>query len=228
MIAGKSRRRISPFFVASVLLHVGVVAALARFALPAEDVGKDVKGLPILVTIIASAPSDAMPATGGERAPADTAIPEEAAPLPIGKPRRTPDAPVPVLTSPEPLLRAEGEEGEGVEAESLTTASLSGAPAQQGGPVGVVADDYLIRLHGWLSRHKDYPRRARARRDEGVVVLQFFVAADGRVTESRVDRTSGNALLDEAALAMLTRASPVPVPPDGPVSLVIPVEFQLR
>ena len=45
-----------------------------------------------------------------------------------------------------------------------------------------------------------YPKRARKRGYEGTVLLQVLVNRQGRVDELRVDRTSGHAMLDHAAL----------------------------
>jgi len=79
-----------------------------------------------------------------------------------------------------------------------------------------------------LERHKRYPASARARRIEGVVQLAFGLDASGGVTTVRVARSSGSPDLDEAALAMVRRASPLPAPPAGPTTVTVPVRFDLR
>jgi periplasmic protein TonB len=45
-----------------------------------------------------------------------------------------------------------------------------------------------------------YPRRALERRVEGAVVCRITVACDGSVVEVKVDKSSGSALLDRAAM----------------------------
>jgi protein TonB len=84
----------------------------------------------------------------------------------------------------------------------------------------------------WLNRHKRYPSGAKSRREEGSVQVSFTIDASGRVTGSRVVRSSGSPDLDRAALDMVQRASPVPAPPKeiarSRMSLNVPVMFNLR
>ena len=85
------------------------------------------------------------------------------------------------------------------------------------------------RLSAWLNRHKRYPRGAKSRREEGVVSVSFAISASGDVLSARVSRSSGNSELDQAALDMLRRASPVPAPPPGVArKIAVPVQFNLR
>lgn len=50
-----------------------------------------------------------------------------------------------------------------------------------------------------------YPERARERGEEGTVGLRLLIGADGATREVRVHHSSGNRLLDEAALAAARR-----------------------
>lgn len=59
-----------------------------------------------------------------------------------------------------------------------------------------------------LSRHKRFPDDAR--RARGVVRITFTVLEDGSVTGIAVAESSGNAVLDRAAVAMVRRAEPFP------------------
>lgn len=88
------------------------------------------------------------------------------------------------------------------------------------------------RVLSWLNRHKRYPASARSRRQEGLVQVAFTVDKGGRVTSSRVSRSSGIPALDQAALEMVRKASPVPAPPPeiaaSALRLAVPVDFSLR
>lgn len=88
------------------------------------------------------------------------------------------------------------------------------------------------RVLSWLNRHKRYPASAKSKRQEGLVQVAFTVDQGGRVTSSRVARSSGIPALDEAALDMVRRASPVPAPPPeiatSSMKLAVPVDFSLR
>ena len=85
------------------------------------------------------------------------------------------------------------------------------------------------RLSAWLNRHKRYPRGAKSRGEEGVVSVSFAINEAGVVLSARISRSSGNSELDQAALDMLHRASPVPPPPPGVSGkIAVPVQFNLR
>lgn len=82
-----------------------------------------------------------------------------------------------------------------------------------------------------LEKHRRYPARARAARQQGVVHVSFRMNRQGQVLSSSVLRSSGHAALDQAAIDTLRRAQPLPrIPDDRPdvVELTIPVEFFTR
>ncbi len=93
-------------------------------------------------------------------------------------------------------------------------------------------EHYYARLRHWLERHKHYPVRARAMRQEGVVQLQFTLNRGGDVQSHRLMRSSGHALLDKAALQALADASPLPAIPDAlgvtELTVTVPFGFRLR
>ena len=83
----------------------------------------------------------------------------------------------------------------------------------------------------WLARHKAYPVQEKKAKHQGVVTLEFAIERSGRVLSARVKNGSGYPALDQAALDMVARASPVPAIPDAlareRLSLAIPIEFSL-
>lgn len=106
----------------------------------------------------------------------------------------------------------------------------SGETASAGGTPGPSAD-YMARLSAWLEKHKQYPRRAQRRRQEGTALLQFVIDREGRVIEYRIRESSGHEILDEEVAAMIERAQPLPgFPDDMPrarLELVVPIQFLL-
>jgi protein TonB len=50
---------------------------------------------------------------------------------------------------------------------------------------------------------RDYPRAARAARDEGIAVVRFTVGADGRARDCRVATSSGHAELDAVTCRLI-------------------------
>ncbi|TIW04779.1 MAG: energy transducer TonB, partial [Mesorhizobium sp.] len=86
------------------------------------------------------------------------------------------------------------------------------------------------KLRAWLNRHKRYPTSAKARRAEGNVLVTFTVDASGRVLSARLARSSGDADLDRAGLAIVQGAT-VPAPPPelgARLSRTAPFFFSVR
>ena len=83
-----------------------------------------------------------------------------------------------------------------------------------------------------LERNKRYPPAAQSRREQGVAQLFFSLDRQGRLIESRVVRSSGAALLDQEALALLRRAQPFPPPPPqltgDRVGVTVPIRFNIK
>jgi protein TonB len=100
--------------------------------------------------------------------------------------------------------------------------------------LGADRDDvqrYLAALMRQLHRYKSYPSALKRDKVEGHVVVQFTLNAGGQIVASRVERSSGHAGLDQAALQMLARANPLPAIPDSmnrtELTLSVPVEYSL-
>jgi len=91
---------------------------------------------------------------------------------------------------------------------------------------------YLARVRKRLAASKKYPPAARAQKLEGVALVVFLLAPDGRVLSSRLARSSGHTVLDEEVMALLRRVSPLPPRPQGlpqdNLSLTVPIQFSLR
>lgn len=147
-------------------------------------------------------PSRPLPFT--PRQPLTTAPPPPTvSPLPAPPPAQTAPAPAvePVRAAPEP------------------------AAAQSPNP----SPEFLRRVLAALEQVRRYPPAAKARREEGVVVLVFSMNRSGRVTAAQVQKSSGSASLDRAALEAVRRARLPAVPAEytDPLQLVLPVEFSL-
>ena len=92
--------------------------------------------------------------------------------------------------------------------------------------------NYYSELGSWLAKHKQYPRRARQRKQEGSALLYFIVDRNGRILEHSIAESSGYKLLDKEVSAMLKRAEPLPEMPDlmyqAKLEITVPIEFSLR
>lgn len=63
----------------------------------------------------------------------------------------------------------------------------------------------------------EYPRVALMREEQGTIVVSVSVTADGKVTDVKVDKSSGHKSLDKAAIAALTTCKFKPGTKDGKV-----------
>jgi len=100
-----------------------------------------------------------------------------------------------------------------------------------GGIPGAEADYYAL-LQAWLEKHKQYPRRARLRRQQGTAILAFVMTREGLVVEHDIARSSGYHLLDKEAQAMIERAQPLPAMPEymqqAQLEVSVPIKFFLN
>jgi periplasmic protein TonB len=112
-----------------------------------------------------------------------------------------------------------------------STAALSPSPGSATSPANLQIT-WSKALVAHLNRFKRYPDAARARGVQGEVSVTFTIDRTGHVVASHVVRSSGSTTLDEEALAVLHRASPLPRPPaqlaGAMLNLTIPIQFKIR
>ncbi len=81
-----------------------------------------------------------------------------------------------------------------------------------------------------LDRHKRYPAERLQKTAE--IVVNFSLDRTGRVISTSIVKGSGDAVFDEAALAMVRRSDPVPQPPpavaDEGLNFTLPVIFKVK
>jgi len=87
-------------------------------------------------------------------------------------------------------------------------------------------------LYAHLNRFKHYPQDAKDEHRQGTALLSFTLDRDGKVLDFFLVRSSGDSSLDKEVLAMIERASPLPIPPpeveEPNLHLVVPIQFSLR
>ena len=91
-------------------------------------------------------------------------------------------------------------------------------------PQGPRLEDRLLLIRERIQAALVYPPLARLRRLEGVALVRFAIAADGRPRELAVAGSTGHAILDRAALAAVEAAAPLPWVYGR---LEVPVRFEL-
>jgi protein TonB len=172
-------------------------------------------------------------------------VPEE--PAPPEPPPEPPPLPVPAAAMPEPetgpaeafIITEEIQpetEKPFVPAASpaAPVAAVSGAPGRAGPEASrnaALAETYVRRNFAYIQRRiRDrlvYPSEARRAGIQGVAEIGFTVHLDGTVSAVTIRVSSGQELLDQAALAAIHAAAPFP-PPPAQARLAIPVSFRLR
>ncbi|WP_193367136.1 energy transducer TonB family protein [Pelagibius marinus] len=105
----------------------------------------------------------------------------------------------------------------GTNGKAGTGATAAAGTGKSSGGGGTPGDyiDYKQRIMSWLERHKEYPRRAKLRRQEGAAHLVIAVDGSGKLLDYRIDKSAGYKLLDQEVVAMVQRAQPLPAAPSG-------------
>jgi periplasmic protein TonB len=169
--------------------------------------------------------------------PASPSSVEVPPPVPIAQTAETGAA----AASPRRALQADSQAGDAQSA-AASAAMAQGdaadgigtstpAPQTAAGDAGEAARNWEAQLLQHLDRYKRYPAWAERRGQEDVVQLQVRVDRDGQVVARRIVGGRGYALLDEEALALLARASPLPPPPpevaERDLEFRLPVAFYI-
>lgn len=198
-------------------LHIGIAVLALNWRNPALAV--ELPPPAALLVELAPLPAVAPPPPAPAAQPEPTPLPPPVvAPKPrlvLEKPRPkarpTPAKPVLSPLKPQPPTLAK--------AAAPTPAAPSSAPAAPAAAAVSSAasqaakQSWQSHLLGHLARYKRYPEHARRRGIEGTSQVRFRLDGHGRVLSVALARSSGNAALDRATLAMIRRASPVPKPP---------------
>lgn len=221
-----ARARRALALAAALALHAAPLLLLIHFVVPAP---MPLEEPPVIV--VALVRSNAAPprppseqVDGPKQIQAASSRPLPRPPVPLRVHAEAPEA-VAIPVAP-PVPRA---------AERQTPAPATTAPVSRPAPpspsASTAPQDWKARLLAHLDSKKRYPPGAQRLRQEGVVHVRFTMDRAGRVLASRIERSSGRALLDREALAMLARAQPLPAPPPeiagATIELTTPVEFFL-
>ncbi len=225
----------------SIVVHASVLVTVGALTLAG---GRPAQPGVTEIAINLSAPPAPAPAVAPQPRPQ---------PKPQPKPKAKPK-PKPVVKKPQPKPEPKPEPVEEVVQqetaatdESLAEAQQSASQNQQQGAKGIAGDPgkgadqsgnndtllkrYLATVRNTIESHKQYPHRARMRRQEGTVKIRFAINASGRAEQVALTDSSGSRILDRATLELLSRLR-FEAPPREletiPVSITVPVNYNLN
>ena len=221
-------------------LHIGIGVLALHWRNPALAVELPPAAalLVELAPLPAVAPPPPAPATQAppEPLPAPVVAPKPKLVVEKPKPKPRPTPTKPVLSPVKPQTAAPAKPTPTPPTAPASTPSTPAPAAAE--PVSSAASQaakqsWQSRLLGHLARYKRYPEEARRRGIEGTSQVRFNLDRSGRVLSVELARSSGNAALDRATLAMIRRASPVPKPPAdllnaGQLEIVAPFIYNLQ
>lgn len=244
-------RRYGAAAVVIVLLHLAMIAAALFWYEREGPVGVSI---PAILVDLVPAPAaqqiqteDLAPGPQVQQAeapppePPKTETIEQLPPTPpqpepvVAAPPKVEPKPEPTPVEPQPIREKKPIKKRRVERATAARADrvAPDAPAAASrASAAAAAASYRSILASHLQRFKQYPSSARANREQGTTSLNFTVTRNGRVTRSRLVRSSGFASLDQETLALIQRAQPLPsFPPDmreASVNFTVPFSFTMR
>lgn len=111
--------------------------------------------------------------------------------------------------------------------------SVSAAPSEISRATGREDDEedrlarYVEAIRSRIEGRKRYPPLARKRSVEGRVVARVAIGVDGRIRSVEYDR-GAQPLLRRATEDAIRAAAPYPAPPDGALTIELPIDYSLR
>lgn len=220
--------------LAAAALHAAIFAFLPETRSPAQPGTRNDTLRIQLGSVPVDTPQTAEQTPQPERPeptqPAEPSVPETATASAKAMESPVPTEPDPSVEAPDAGAATEPQSSDPHQPPAPPTADSTGETTAEAGDAKA-RHDYLRTLRAWLAEHRRYPRRARLRRLEGEAVLTLHFNADGALASGHVSQGSGHASLDNAVKAMLTRARPLPSPPDHAAvagrRIEIPISFSL-
>jgi periplasmic protein TonB len=150
-------------------------------------------------------------------APGALVAPQQAAPAPTPSP--APSAPVQTASAAPSAAEAQVPE---------TSGETTARPAAD----AVTLDQYRLALIGSAGRYKRYPVQAMEKGWQGRVEVRLAIGADGAIRNASVKTSSGYPILDDQAMDMVKKATPLTqIPPalrGREFSVDLPVIFDLQ
>ncbi|MBN9147507.1 MULTISPECIES: TonB family protein [unclassified Nitrobacter] len=241
--------------VAALAIHIGCVA-LAMAHMQSDEAEDDLGAPAIEIGLDLASPhreaTDLPPGPDTDASIASPALAEQKAvvketDLPKDTPTETED-PDRIVTEneskkpvddPEKAAVQTSASQESVAAEATAMPSVEHAPESErsvapqqgtGASARRIRATWQKELVAHLDKHKRYPSERSQKSAE--ILVNFVLDRLGHIVSASIVKGSGDAVFDQAALAMLHRSDPVPPPPpliaDEGLSFTLPVVFRVK
>lgn len=132
---------------------------------------------------------------------------------------------MPALMSSAPLPAAEATDGLS-DASETASGTIEAAPADSVPDTETILSLYRKQIIDIIRKNLKYPLHARRKGMEGRVRVSFTITGNGAVSAVEMVGSSGEQILDRAAVNTI-RACSFPAPPLGALTLNVPITFQL-
>lgn len=247
-------RRLVRFSLASALMHGAALAALLAWPGGKASLPPPARAITVELRNVALSRQELPPAPPLQQlnkvpVPPLSAAPAKAVPLQVPATAR-PAPTAPVAAPPTTVSLSSLSSAPSPAQSALPTGATRGGPSTASAPVAPFntvsvqaaapkpaaaapsgTRDYLSQCRSLIENNKEYPVMARRGRIEGSVTVRCVLTRDGSLRESGVARTSGSALLDNAALKAVRCVGRFPpLPPEvheGALAFDVPITFML-
>jgi protein TonB len=231
-------------WIVSILVHVSVLVTVGAMTLaggrPAKpgvsEIAINLSAPPAPKTAPKSIPPKAQPAPQPRVKPKPKPKPT-AKPKPKPKPEPKPEpAPQPQVAETTATKTENEDTHEEASAQPLTQGAkgMAGAPGKgvhQSGDTENALNKYLAKVRDTIDYNKQYPHRAKMRRQQGTVKVYFVINASGRAEQVKITKSSGSRILDRATQELVSRlrfdAPPKELDSSLPVHVIAPVNYDL-
>ncbi|BAP14886.1 ferric siderophore transport system periplasmic binding protein [Alcanivorax sp. NBRC 101098] len=232
-------------WIVSILIHVSVLVTVGAMTLaggrPAKpgvsEIAINLSAPPAPKAAPKSIPPKAQPAPQPRVKPKPKPKPT---PKPVAKPKPEPKpepAPQPQVAETAATKTENEDTHEEASAQPLTQGAkgMAGAPGEgvhQSGDTENALNKYLAKVRDTIDYNKQYPHRAKMRRQQGTVKVSFVINASGRAEQVKITESSGSRILDRATKELVSRLR-FDAPPKElgsssiPVHVIAPVNYDL-
>ncbi|EDX89499.1 MULTISPECIES: energy transducer TonB [unclassified Alcanivorax] len=236
-------------WIVSILVHVSVLFTVGAMTLAGGRPAKPGVSEIAINLSAPPAPKAAAPAPQPKAQPAPQPKPKpkpkakpKPKPKPVAKPKPKPEpkpepTPEPQVAETKPTETPDESVNEEASTQPLTQGAkgMAGDPGKgvhQSGDTENALNKYLAKVRDTIDYNKQYPHRAKMRRQQGTVKVSFVINASGRAEQVEITESSGSRILDRATKELVSRlrfdAPPKELDSSSvPVHVIAPVDYDL-